>query len=73
MHEKASARTEEAHEILDLLSATTEEMNSVIRGLDGGYIPAAPGGDLIRYVGFARCGAVAEAFPTSIPSLFLAF
>jgi len=48
MDEEASARTEEAHEILDLLSATTEEMDSVIRGLDGGYIPAAPGGDLIR-------------------------
>jgi magnesium chelatase subunit H len=38
----------DAYEILDLLSSTTEEMDNLIRGLDGGFIPAAPGGDLLR-------------------------
>jgi magnesium chelatase subunit H len=38
----------DANEILDLLSSTTEEMDNLISGLDGGFIPAAPGGDLLR-------------------------
>ena len=32
------------------MNSTTEEIDNVLRGLDGGYIPAAPGGDLLRYV-----------------------
>lgn len=47
---KEAGITKDAFQILDLLSATTEEMDSVIQGLDGGYIAAAPGGDLLRYV-----------------------
>jgi magnesium chelatase subunit H len=38
----------EAFHILSLLNQTTEEVDSVIKALDGGYIPAAPGGDLLR-------------------------
>ena len=38
----------DASEITSLLSASTEEMDSVVRALDGGYIPAKPGGDLLR-------------------------
>lgn len=48
-HEEPSI-INDSFEILDLLNSTTEEMDSVIRGLDGGYIAAAPGGDLLRYV-----------------------
>lgn len=45
-----SVAIKDAYELLDLLNSTTEEMDNVIRGLNGGYIPAAPGGDLLRYV-----------------------
>ena len=38
----------EAFDILSLLTRNTEELDSIINCLDGGYIPAAPGGDLIR-------------------------
>lgn len=37
-----------ATEIVSLLSRSTEELDSVINCLDGGYVPAAPGGDLLR-------------------------
>jgi magnesium chelatase subunit H len=38
----------EAENIIDLLSRNTEELDAVITGLDGGYIPPKPGGDLLR-------------------------
>lgn len=38
----------EAAEIVRLLSASTEEMDSVLNSLDGGYVPSKPGGDLLR-------------------------
>ena len=50
---KESEIINDAYEVLDLLNSTTEEMDSVITGLDGGYISPAPGGDLLRYVFFS--------------------
>lgn len=38
----------EAENIVDLLSRNTEELDAVLTGLDGGYIPPKPGGDLLR-------------------------
>lgn len=43
-----AALRRDALEIVRLLSASTEEMESVLNSLDGGYIPAKPGGDLLR-------------------------
>jgi magnesium chelatase subunit H len=37
-----------AQKIVSLLSASTEEMDSIVNALDGGYVPAKPGGDLLR-------------------------
>ncbi|MEL6319073.1 MAG: magnesium chelatase subunit H [Cyanobacteria bacterium J06626_14] len=34
--------------IRDLLNQTTEELTNLLRGLNGEYIPPAPGGDLLR-------------------------
>lgn len=42
------ARMAVAKEVVSLLSRNTEELDSVMTGLDGGYIPPAPGGDLLR-------------------------
>ena len=39
---------EEAQSIRDLLMQTSEEMSNLLRGLNGEYIPPAPGGDLLR-------------------------
>ncbi|NET05902.1 MAG: magnesium chelatase subunit H [Symploca sp. SIO2B6] len=41
-------KLEEALRIRDLLSQTSEEMVNLLRGLNGEYIPPAPGGDLLR-------------------------
>ena len=38
----------DAADIVRLLSASTEEMDSVLNSLNGGYVPAKPGGDLLR-------------------------
>jgi magnesium chelatase subunit H len=38
----------EAQQIHDLLMQTTEELTNLLRGLNGEYIPPAPGGDLLR-------------------------
>ncbi|MDJ0714283.1 MAG: magnesium chelatase subunit H [Prochloraceae cyanobacterium] len=38
----------EAQHIRDLLLQTDEEMTNLLRGLNGEYIPPAPGGDLLR-------------------------
>lgn len=39
---------EEAIKIVDLLTQNTDEMTNLLRGLNGEYIPPAPGGDLLR-------------------------
>jgi magnesium chelatase subunit H len=39
---------EEASSIVRLLARSTEEIDSVVQGLSGGYIRPAPGGDLLR-------------------------
>ncbi|MBD2492329.1 magnesium chelatase subunit H [Aulosira sp. FACHB-615] len=41
-------RQEEEVEIRDLLERTTDELTNLLRGLNGEYIPPAPGGDLLR-------------------------
>ena len=41
-------RLEEAIKIKDLLAQNTDEMTNLLRGLNGEYIPPAPGGDLLR-------------------------
>jgi magnesium chelatase subunit H len=38
----------EAADIAGLLSRTPDEIAGVLTALDGGYVPAAPGGDLLR-------------------------
>lgn len=38
----------EASQIRDLLMQTSDEMSNLLRGLNGEYIPPAPGGDLLR-------------------------
>lgn len=38
----------EAIQIRDLLMQTTDEITNLLRGLNGEYIPPAPGGDLLR-------------------------
>jgi magnesium chelatase subunit H len=40
--------SEEAKEIQTLLMQTTDELTNLLRGLNGEYIPPAPGGDLLR-------------------------
>jgi magnesium chelatase subunit H len=39
---------DQAKQIKDLLLQTTDEMTNLLRGLNGEYIPPAPGGDLLR-------------------------
>jgi magnesium chelatase subunit H len=41
-------RLEEAQRIRELLGQNTEELTNLLRGLNGEYIPPAPGGDLLR-------------------------
>jgi len=41
-------RQEEERQITDLLMQTTDELTNLLRGLNGEYIPPAPGGDLLR-------------------------
>ncbi|MDB9527099.1 magnesium chelatase subunit H [Oscillatoria sp. CS-180] len=42
------SRILEALEICDRLRQTSDEMTNLLRGLNGEYIPPAPGGDLLR-------------------------
>jgi magnesium chelatase subunit H len=44
----ASNRLEEAQKIRDLLEQNRDELTNLLRGLNGEYIPPAPGGDLLR-------------------------
>ncbi|MEM1308075.1 MAG: cobaltochelatase subunit CobN, partial [Cyanobacteria bacterium P01_H01_bin.153] len=41
-------RSAEALQIRDLLNQTPDELTNLLRGLNGEYIPPAPGGDLLR-------------------------
>jgi magnesium chelatase subunit H len=42
------SKIEEALQIRDLLMQTGDELTNLLRGLNGEYIPPAPGGDLLR-------------------------
>ena len=42
------SRLKEGKRIKDLLAQNTDEMTNLLRGLNGEYIPPAPGGDLLR-------------------------
>eukprot|EP00521_Asterionellopsis_glacialis_P007064 CAMPEP_0195282078 /NCGR_PEP_ID=MMETSP0707-20130614/1119_1 /TAXON_ID=33640 /ORGANISM="Asterionellopsis glacialis, Strain CCMP134" /LENGTH=1110 /DNA_ID=CAMNT_0040341029 /DNA_START=15 /DNA_END=3347 /DNA_ORIENTATION=- len=44
----ASSLISDASHIVNLLDQTTEELDSVMNALSGGYVPAKPGGDLLR-------------------------
>ncbi|MEG3437576.1 magnesium chelatase subunit H [Pannus brasiliensis CCIBt3594] len=46
--EEISDRTKEGIEIKQLLEKNTEEITNLLRGLNGEYVPPAPGGDLLR-------------------------
>ncbi len=41
-------REEEESEVRDLLEKSSDELTNLLRGLNGEYIPPAPGGDLLR-------------------------
>lgn len=43
-----AAKQAEATKIKELLAQTSDEMTNLLRGLNGEYIPPAPGGDLLR-------------------------
>jgi magnesium chelatase subunit H len=43
-----NGKREEAQQIVNLLQQNTDELTNLLRGLNGEYIPAAPGGDLLR-------------------------
>lgn len=51
---------DEAHSIADALSRSTEELSSVLEGLNGGYVKPAPGGGKKYVVPFApfECEAI---------------
>ncbi|MFN6563677.1 MAG: magnesium chelatase subunit H [Nostoc sp. ChiSLP01] len=46
--ERQEEREEEERLIRDLLMQSTDELTNLLRGLNGEYIPPAPGGDLLR-------------------------
>jgi len=46
--DESSSMIAGSKEIMSLLERNTEELESIVRSLDGGYVPAAPGGDLLR-------------------------
>ncbi|MDJ0532827.1 MAG: magnesium chelatase subunit H [Xenococcaceae cyanobacterium MO_207.B15] len=43
-----SHKFEEGERVRDLLAQNTDELTNLLRGLNGEYIPPAPGGDLLR-------------------------
>jgi magnesium chelatase subunit H len=47
-HSRREHREEEERLVRDLLMQTTDELTNLLRGLNGEYIPPAPGGDLLR-------------------------
>jgi magnesium chelatase subunit H len=46
--DKSAKDDAEADSIREVLAQTTDEMTNLLRGLNGEYIPPAPGGDLLR-------------------------
>ncbi|MBD2303151.1 magnesium chelatase subunit H [Nostoc sp. FACHB-190] len=46
--QRREGRKEEEIKIRGLLERTTDELTNLLRGLNGEYIPPAPGGDLLR-------------------------
>ncbi|MBG1261070.1 magnesium chelatase subunit H [Nostoc commune] len=46
--ERREGREEEERVIRDLLMQSTDELTNLLRGLNGEYIPPAPGGDFLR-------------------------
>ena len=44
----ANSAHQEAQQITQLLAQNTDELTNLLRGLNGEYIPPAPGGDLLR-------------------------
>ncbi|TAE59360.1 MAG: magnesium chelatase subunit H [Nostocales cyanobacterium] len=46
--ERKEEREEEERKIIDLLNQSTDELTNLLRGLNGEFIPPAPGGDLLR-------------------------
>ncbi|MCC5601953.1 magnesium chelatase subunit H [Nostoc favosum] len=46
--QRRKGREEEERLIRDLLMQSTDELTNLLRGLNGEYIPPAPGGDLLR-------------------------
>lgn len=46
--EALKSQIDEAIAIRDLLTQNTDELTNLLRGLNGEYIPPAPGGDLLR-------------------------
>ncbi len=46
--EESATDPSEADQIRELLAQTTDELTNLLRGLNGEYIPPAPGGDLLR-------------------------
>lgn len=46
--ERENESFEEGLQVRDLLMQTTDELMNLLRGLNGEYIPPAPGGDLLR-------------------------
>lgn len=47
-NQTASEQTQEIENIQNLLNQNTDELTNLLRGLNGEYIPPAPGGDLLR-------------------------
>ncbi|KAB8331480.1 magnesium chelatase subunit H [Scytonema tolypothrichoides VB-61278] len=45
---KEEESKQEEKQVRDLLMQTTDELTNLVRGLNGEYIPPAPGGDLLR-------------------------
>ncbi|MFB2935977.1 magnesium chelatase subunit H [Aerosakkonemataceae cyanobacterium BLCC-F154] len=46
--ERTEVPTTDMNQIRELLMQTTDELTNLLRGLNGEYIPPAPGGDLLR-------------------------
>ncbi len=47
-YQSSHDKIEEAEKIGNLLAQNTDELTNLLRGLNGEYIPPAPGGDLLR-------------------------
>ncbi|GKY95621.1 hypothetical protein MPSEU_000523400 [Mayamaea pseudoterrestris] len=65
-----SSIEDDVMDVINLLDRSTEELDNVINALDGGFVPAAPGGDLLRDgIGVLPTGRNIHALdPFRIPS-----